>query len=68
MVREVFEMNINELIQKYEHLSNFWIKVLADQLEEDRQPSDKFYVNPEVATMNIQNFKSFKKELEGLTK
>jgi hypothetical protein len=59
---------VNELIKKYENLTNFWISVLSRQLETDRKPSDKFYVNPEVATLNITNFKNFKRDLEELIK
>ena len=59
---------INELIQKYERMSNLWISELASQLEEEREPSHMFYVNPDVATTNITNFKSMKRDLEELLK
>ena len=59
---------ISELIEKYDDMFNFWIKVLARQLEEEREPSHMFYVNPDIASTHITDFRDIKRDLEELLK
>ena len=59
---------IQKLIEKYDNMFKFWINVLSRQLEENREPSNEFYVNPDIATAHITDYRDIKRDLEELLK